>query len=46
VIIKIFPKPEEQAFMDHFDEWEKQLKEWRALEDKKEKDAGKKPGKD
>ena len=43
IVIKIFPKPEEQAFLDCFEAWEKQLKEWKSLdtqEDPAESPAG------
>lgn len=39
IIIKVFPKPEEQYFMDHFDEWEEQFKAWKALQEKEKKGA-------
>jgi hypothetical protein len=34
VVIKVFPNPEEQVFLDRFEEWSKQYKAWKSLQDK------------
>ncbi len=37
IVVNVFPSTEEQAFLDHFEEWKKQYAEWTAQKEKKDR---------
>jgi len=34
IVLSVFPKPEEQAFLDYYEEWAKQYEAWKVLQEK------------